>query len=152
MIFIDERLKEIRESRDWRQKEMADIIGVKRSAYASWEISQNIIPLEYVNRISNTFNISLDYIWGLSNNYKKNISNSEINLSLLGKRLRISRKLAKLTQLEIADKFNTNRSTLSNYETGRTIIQTIYIIEWAKLTNTSIDWLCGKTEEKNIVL
>ena len=38
------KLKDIREDHDISQKEMANILGVTRSAYSLWELGINIIP------------------------------------------------------------------------------------------------------------
>ena len=148
--MIEDRIIEVRESNDLKQREMAEILDVKRSTYAAWEIGQNTISLDYVNKIANYFNISMDYLGFITNTKDKKIKHNELNLKELGRRLRISRKLAKLTQQDISSKFNTTQSVLSSYENGKVMIQTIFIIEWAKLTNTSIDWLCCKTEDKEI--
>ena len=66
------KLKEIREENELTQKRMADILNVSRSAYSLWEINKNIIALTKLNEISNIFNISIDYIVGLTN--EKNLT------------------------------------------------------------------------------
>ena len=42
-MYFD-NIKRIREENDLTQREIADILGVKRSAYSLWEIGKNIIP------------------------------------------------------------------------------------------------------------
>ena len=78
---------------------------------------------------------------------KKDSNFQHINKKELGKRLKQSRKELKLTQEKLANIFNTTHSTISAYENGVTLIPTIFIIEFAQLSNKSIDWLCGKTKD-----
>ena len=60
------KIKTIREEEEITQKEMANKLGVTRSAYSLWEINKNTIPLYYLNELSNNFNINIDYLVDLS--------------------------------------------------------------------------------------
>ena len=61
-----DKLKDIREDNDLTQKQMAEILNVKRSTYSLWELGKNIIPLPKLLELSNMFKISMDYLCGLS--------------------------------------------------------------------------------------
>ena len=65
------------------------------------------------------------------------------------KRLKQARKKAEYTQKEVELETKIPRSTLANYETGRTQpdIETLGIL--ADLYNISLDWIVG-TKGKNI--
>ena len=54
-----------------------------------------------------------------------------------------TRKKLKLTQEKLAKKFNTTHSAISAYENGITLIPTIFLIEFSKISNKSIDWFCS---------
>lgn len=50
------------------------------------------------------------------------------------------------TQKQIAKIIKVDQSNYSKYESGKALIQTYSIIEFAKYYNVSIDWICGKTK------
>ena len=66
-----ERLFLLRQSNGLTQKEMGEILGVKRVAVSQWENTKEIIPLDKLNIYSNYFLVSLDYIVGLDDNKRK---------------------------------------------------------------------------------
>lgn len=82
-MFSFKRLKDIREDNDLSQEDMAEILGVKRSTYSLWELEINVIPLEFLCRYTDYFNISIDYILGLSND-KNAILNKGFSLKDFG--------------------------------------------------------------------
>lgn len=86
MIF--ERMKDIREYFDKTQIEMANILKVSRSTYAGWENGIDLIPLLKLNEFCNYFGICLDYICGLTNTKKYEISNLDINKIILGQNVK----------------------------------------------------------------
>lgn len=144
-MYFD-RIKRIRENKELTQQQVAEILNVTRSAYSLWEINKNVIPLIKLNDFCNSFDISMDYVCNLSNDKHNNFNHIELDKKEIGKRLKQTRKELKLTQEKLAAKFNTTHSAISAYENGVTIIPTIFIIEFAKMSNKSLDWLCGKID------
>lgn len=55
-----------------------------------------------------------------------------------------------LTQEKLASIFITTHSAISAYENGITLIPTIFLVEFAKISNVSLDYFCGKTDNKKI--
>ena len=51
-----------------------------------------------------------------------------------------------LTQEELAKDLNTTHSTISAYESGKTLILTSFVYEIAIKYKLSLDWLCGKID------
>ena len=145
-----DRIKYIREEKELTQSEMANILDVTRSAYSLWEIKKNIIPLPKLNEFCNIFSLSLDYVVNSSNKQNKNLNYRQLDIKEIGKRLKQVRKELKLTQEKLAEKFNTTHSAISAYENGITLIPTIFLIEFSKISNVSLDWFCGKTDNKRI--
>lgn len=88
-----ERLINIRENLELTQTEVAEKLGCTRSAYSLWEINKNTMPLYYLNKFSNIFNINIDYLVNLSD--KEYIEfNKVIDKKELGKRIKkLERKL-----------------------------------------------------------
>lgn len=140
------RLKEIREEHNLKQNEVANILNVSRSAYAMWEVEQDVIPLKRLNTFCNEFNVSLDYVLELTN--IKNYSNStkEIDLNKLKIRITTLRKNAHMTQEKLAKELNITRSLISKYEHNTNLILTIYLKEYCKYFSISSDYLIGKID------
>lgn len=152
MIIMNfDRIKLIREEQELTQKQMAETLNIKRPAYSLWEINKNIIPLYKLNQFCNTFSLSLDYIANLSDVRNRNLNYIEIDIIEVGKRLKEIRKELKLTQEKLASKFNTTHSAISAYENGVTLIPTIFLVEFAKISKVSLDYFCGKTDDKTIL-
>lgn len=141
-----ERMKEIRTYFDNTQKQLADYLNVSRSTYAGWENGIDSIPLLKLNEFCNYYKISLDYICGLSNQMKIDLINDKIDKFVLGKNLKEIRLKNNNTQKQIAKIIKVDQSNYSKYESGKALIQTYSIIEFAKYYNVSIDWICGKTK------
>ena len=139
-----DKIKAIREDNDLTQKELANRLKVSRSAYSLWEINKNIIPLIKLNEFCNLFNINMDYVVGLSKKKEHMNFNNSLDKKEIGKRIKQTRKELKITQMELAKIFNTTHSAISAYENGITIIPTILIIEFSKISKKSLDWLCGR--------
>lgn len=138
-----DRLKEIRENKDLTQNDIAEILNVDRSTYAGWETGKDTIPLRRLNKLSDYYEISIDYITGLSS---KPIKYRVINLDakIVGKNLKILRKNNNLTQKDIFIPLNTTSSTYSAYETGKVLIKTAFLYTICKKYNASIDEIIGK--------
>ena len=62
-----EKIKYLRDELELTQNDISKILGCTRTAYSLWEINKNTIPLHYLNKISNEFNINIDYLVDLSN-------------------------------------------------------------------------------------
>lgn len=142
MIF--KRIKEIREDNDLTQVEIAKILNVNRGAYSLWELGINTIPLNYLNDFCNYFELSFDYVLGITNVKKYTLASQNINRNVLAKRLKEIRKKEKKTQTDIALLLNTTHSTWSAYEHNKVLIPTIFLWKFATEYKCSIDWLCGK--------
>ena len=99
-LRLMERLKTIREERKLRQTDIANILGINRSTYTSYEIERDTIPINHLNNLCNYFNISIDYAMGLNKikQYKNNKLNIDRDLECI--RLKELRKNNHLTQIE----------------------------------------------------
>lgn len=59
-----QRLKEIREDKDLQQKEVAQAIGIKQQQYSEYEIGKRLIPINYLYKLAEYYNTSIDYLVG----------------------------------------------------------------------------------------
>lgn len=65
------RIRDLREDADRTQKELAEILGTSQSYYAQYEAGKRAIPFERVVELAKYYNVSTDYIAGLTNDKKK---------------------------------------------------------------------------------
>lgn len=61
-----ERLKEIREDRDYKQSDIAKILGTTQQQYSKYELGIQVISVERLVKLANFYNTSVDYLLGLT--------------------------------------------------------------------------------------
>ena len=144
MIMNNEKIKNIREELEITQEDISRVLGCTRTAYSLWEINKNTILLYYLNKISNEYNINIDYLVDLSDEKVIKFRKVKINQIELGKRIKEARKSINYTQEKLASKLNTTHSVISAYESGKTKVPTVFLYEIAKLTNKTFNWFLDK--------
>lgn len=65
------RIRELREDNDLTQEKIAKIIKTYTTQYRRWETGETEIPTHIVIELCKYYNISADYILGLTNEMKK---------------------------------------------------------------------------------
>ena len=88
----DFRLKELREKHEYTQQEVADMLGVKRGTYASWECGNDIISTKQIYNLANIYNVSIDYIVNLNDKNISILNKNNLDLDKIGLRLKEIRK------------------------------------------------------------
>ena len=76
------RIKELREARHLTQKEAAEALGYHTTTYARWEQEVHQIKLIDAINIAKFYNVSIDYIAGLTDNPKINNSTSDSSITI----------------------------------------------------------------------
>lgn len=61
------RLKDLREDRDLTQKQLVEILNMHKTTYTNYEQGLREIPFDLVIRLAKLYNVSIDYIAGLTN-------------------------------------------------------------------------------------
>lgn len=143
-----DRLKDIRKYEGLTQKDIAQVLGIDAKTYGLFENQFKIIPLYHLNTLANYYNISIDYILGLTDikSYSNSLKIDSIDRMLLGDNLRKFRKENKITLVKLAEVLNTSHSTLSAYEKGKTCILTSFLYTICKKYNISADYLLGRVD------
>jgi len=59
-----ERIREERERAHLTQQEMADMLGINRRTYSSYEIGTRGLPVEVLVQLADIFETSTDYLLG----------------------------------------------------------------------------------------
>lgn len=145
-----ERFEDLRDERDLKKKEVAKDIGVVESVYSEWENGKLSIPTKRLNQLANYFEVNIDYMVGISNKRLHIKSADEIDINVVSLRLKEIRKSLKFTMRDLSNKFNTSSSAISNYENGKFLILSSFLIELCKYSNYSIDWVLGRSDDKHL--
>ena len=66
------RVRELREDRDLKQRELAAYLRCSQQVYSNYELGQRDIPTDILIALSVFYDVSVDYILGLTNNPKRN--------------------------------------------------------------------------------
>ena len=64
MQFI--RIRKLREDFDYTQEQMAEYLNIKQGTYSDYERGNINIPIEAFIKLSAIFNVSLDYLAGIT--------------------------------------------------------------------------------------
>ncbi len=62
------RIKNLREDHDYTQEFVAEYLGTSQTMYARYEREANELPLRHFVKLCKLYNVSADYLLGLSNN------------------------------------------------------------------------------------
>jgi transcriptional regulator with XRE-family HTH domain len=65
MTYI-KRIRDLREDNDKTQQEVADYLGTSQTMYARYERGANELPIRHLIALCKYYNVSADYILGLS--------------------------------------------------------------------------------------
>ncbi|MBR5595912.1 MAG: helix-turn-helix transcriptional regulator [Lachnospiraceae bacterium] len=60
------RIRNLREDSDKTQQEIADILGTSQTMYARYERGANEMPIRHLISLAKYYNVSLDYLCGLT--------------------------------------------------------------------------------------
>lgn len=60
------RLRDLREDLDITQKTIADYLNVRQNTYSQYENGQRQLPIEALIELARFYNVSTDYILGLT--------------------------------------------------------------------------------------
>ncbi len=66
------RIRDLREDRDLKQRELAQILHCSQQVYSNYELGERDIPTEVLIRLSEFYGVSVDYLLGLTSNPKPN--------------------------------------------------------------------------------
>lgn len=137
------KIKEFRESRGIKQKDMAKMLNISKTTLSGWENGHDIIPLKRLVYFSNYFKVSIDYLIGFTN--KNNYIELEINYERISKMLLQIRKQNHKTQEFVSKILNISTGTYCDYEKGNHLISTTSLIALAGIyENFSLDDLLRK--------
>lgn len=140
--MIRTRLGDLRNDNDYSQQTIANILSVSRRTYSGWE-NNRLIPIEYLVKLTDLYNVSLDYILYNSNDSVRNYTPKKFDKKQISKNLIMYRKKLNKSQSTIAEDIHVNQSTVSMWENNSINIQIDSLKSLSKVFNISIDKLVG---------
>ena len=63
----NERMRELRQDNDYSQQKIATMLGIAQTTYSQYELDKRPMPIEYLVALCKFYNVSADYMLGLSN-------------------------------------------------------------------------------------
>ena len=67
-----QRIRDLREDHDLKQRQLADILNCSQQVYSNYELGQRDIPTDILIRLSDFYGVSIDYLLGQTNNPRRN--------------------------------------------------------------------------------
>lgn len=67
LMKYNERIREIREDASLTQQKVADLLHIGQRTYADYESGKTRIPIDNLLILAKFYNVSVDYISGVSN-------------------------------------------------------------------------------------
>lgn len=65
------RIRNLREDRDLNQTQVAKHLGMSQTGYSKYETGENDIPTSILIKLSEFYNVSIDYLLNVSDDPKK---------------------------------------------------------------------------------
>ena len=61
------RLRDLREDRDLKQKDLAEVLRVHQTTYSDYELGRLNIPVSVLHSLADYYNVSVDYLLSRTN-------------------------------------------------------------------------------------
>ena len=137
MKEISQKVFDVLKEQNKTQSELASILGIKQSAIASWKIDNTNPKAEYLPKIANFLNVSVDYLVGIDKGVKMTIY----------ERIDILRSNENISINELEKRCGLTRQTIEKWKT-RCNPSADSIEKLAKYFDVSTDYLLGVNEQK----
>ena len=66
------RIRDLREDRDLKQRQIADYLNCSQQVYSNYELGQRDIPTDVLIRLADFYRVSIDYLLDQTSNPKRN--------------------------------------------------------------------------------
>lgn len=77
-----ERIKSLREDNDITQEELCKKLNISQQSLSKYENNQRKLPIDILKKYAQIFNVSSDYILGLTDNSEPNwIIKNQVNIN-----------------------------------------------------------------------
>ena len=67
IIMYENRLRDLREDRDLKQRDIAELLKVHQTTYSDYELGRLNIPVAVLHTLADFYGVSVDYLLGRTN-------------------------------------------------------------------------------------
>ena len=67
MNMYQNRLRDLREDRDLKQKDLAELLKIHHTTYSDYELDRLNIPVSVLHTLADFYGVSVDYLLGRTN-------------------------------------------------------------------------------------
>lgn len=145
-MSIIQRLSDVRNAAGLTQAKLAEELGTTQQAINKYENSDSDISISKVIAIAKFFNVSIDYLMGISD--IRDIAEPRCDEDVV-KRIGDARMHKRLLQRDIAELLGTTQQQITRYEKGKQEITSKRFIRLAEVCEVSLDYLAGLTYNPN---
>ena len=61
-MMYQNRLRDLREDRDLKQRDLADYLKIHQTTYSDYELTRLNIPVSVLHSLADFYNVSIDYL------------------------------------------------------------------------------------------
>ena len=137
------RLRDLREDKFWSQKEVADLLRIKRRTYVEYELENNMIPIELLSKLAVIYHVSVDYICRLTNIPTAYGTYKLYKQDIFLRNIKLLREKSNLSQKDFGAIFSYSQNTISEYEKGLRSIPVDFLINLSKHYKIPTDYILG---------
>ena len=137
-----QRLSDIRNEAGMSQAKLSEELGVTQQAINTYENSDKDIMTSTILRIADYFNVSVDYLMGISES--KDILEPRSNDECY-KRIGDIRRLKRLSQKQMAELLGVSQQQVGRFESGKYDLSGKRFLQIAEVCDVSLDYLAGRT-------
>ncbi|MBQ2861088.1 MAG: helix-turn-helix transcriptional regulator [Peptococcaceae bacterium] len=80
--MVNNRIKELREDKDLKQKDLAEYLRVAQNSYSNYENGNRECPIELLVQLSNYYQVNLEYLLGLTDEPTPLPPSKRLNLNM----------------------------------------------------------------------
>ena len=156
MPNLSDRIKELRLSADMTQEEFGKKFGIVKSTVSLYESGKSTPNDELKKQICDYFNISVDYLLGVSDDKHRNSPSDDKGFffffffddkdlqEVFVSALKTALETQNMTVSELCEKTEINVDTCNQYLTGEHAPTLEHLVELSKALDVSIDYLLGQ--------
>lgn len=154
--MFENRIKTMRKSRGYTQKELAKMLNCAPSKVAMWETGDRTPRTDDLIKLSEMFDVTVGCLAGVEDIDIEKICSYDLKLnkdtdtSDFSKRLKVLRVNGNKCQEEIASMLGVSTRAYGYYEQGEREPNLISVLKLADYFNVSTDYLLGRSNTKII--
>ena len=142
------RLKSLRNDKNLLQKDIAKLLKMSQNGYSQYETERNDISTYLLKFFSNYYDVSIDYILGITDTREKYKPSKIIKTNNNMNRLKDIRDDLDLNRSEVAKILGMSQTGYSAYETGFCDIPNKVLKTLANHYRVSADYILYVTDER----